>query len=255
MGLDNLQYEEVDFEKTGLEIVICQLRFDPLLRIAHEPPLHFQEALRSKFPRLTQRREAIQVQVATGSAAIQPTEAPQTEPSVWLMHTEQGDWTAALGASYVSLETVAYKHFASFSAQLDVVLDAFEEAYPGIDTFRRVGLRYVNVFTEEEFPGRDWVTRLKPQLTGPMADSQIGDSVVSAQQQFVLAESDWTITVRHGSEGDGGYRLDLDHATRVPVSYADVRERLSEFNGRIYQVFRWAISEEMLYDMGPGPRT
>ena len=87
-----------------------------------------------------------------------------------------------------------------------------------------------------------------------MADPDLGSIVTSAQQQFELAGEDWTITIRHGSDPNGGYRLDIDHATETAIAAADIQERLEDFNRRIYQVFRWAISEEMYHEMEPRER-
>ncbi len=254
MGLDNLQYDEVDFERTGLAAVICQLRFDPLLRISHETPIQFQELLRDDFPEFGFRSESIDIQIATGGQIMKPAEAPQAEPSVWLLTARDEKWTVALGSNSLSLETAAYQNFADFSRRLDQVLNALEETYPAIDTFRRVGLRYVNVFTEADFPGGNWLDKLNPNLMGPMADEQIGDSVVRARQQFVIEESNWTITVNHGSGQGDAYRLDLDHATVSDVPRTEVREILREFNRHLDLVFRWSISEEMYHAMGPRPR-
>jgi hypothetical protein len=83
-----------------------------------------------------------------------------------------------------------------------------------------------------------------------MADPVLGPSVKGSVQVVELADEDWTISIRHGTE-NGNYRLDIDHATQARVEAGAVAERLRSFSARIYQVFRWAISERMHQEMEP----
>jgi uncharacterized protein (TIGR04255 family) len=256
VGIDDLAIPEVTLNRTGLKVVICQLRFDPLLRIAHDPPLQFQEMLRSAYPKLESRLSATQVELSLGEG-VELMREPLRQSggqSKWLFKTDDETWTAALDLNSVSLETTAYEHFPAFAERFRLVFNTFRECYPTITEFRRVGLRYVNVFTRDDFPGGDWRTRFNPNLIGPMADDRLGQDIVAALQVFQIAGADWTIRVRHGTEDDG-YRLDMDHATESLVFDHQVVERIERFNKRLYQVFRWAISEEFLNEMEPSERS
>ena len=126
---------------------------------------------------------------------------------------------------------------------------AFRNIYE-VDHYSRIGLRYVNVFEEQEFPG-GWLDKFNAQLLGPLADPVVGGDIAEIVQLFNVSGGDWTITVRHGKD-DGAYNLDLDHAVEGRVEASVVLEKLREFNKRIYQVFRWAISEKLHEGMEPG---
>ncbi len=259
MSVEDLNYEDVDFERTGLKVVVCQARFEPLLRISYEPPIAFQEIIREMYPDLEARREAPALALRLSEGRLEPQvtlsgEAPQGEPTVWNFHTSDETWTVGLSGSSLSLETSAYTTFQEFSERFFVVFQAFQAAYPDIDHFTRLGLRFVNVFDKQQFGGDDWRPRFNPILMGIAADDHLGPSVTASVQQFTIAEDDWTITVRHGNEQGGEYRLDLDHAVAGRVPLADVADKVGAFNRRLYNIFRWAISEVMYDDMGPRPR-
>lgn len=241
MGVSDLSYPEPRYVRTGLKTVVCQVRFNPILRIAQQPPAEFQDLVRHAFPQFF-REDTAEVRIAPGA----PVEALPAGPSVWRFRTEDEAWTAGLTVEFLSLETTQYERFPDFEHRFSILEEALESAY-GIDHYIRVGLRYINIFSPDEFPG-GWRDRFNPKLLGPMADPTLGGKVKETRQAFVLAEDDWSIGVRHGTE-NGAYRLDIDHFTEVRVDAKHVAERLRAFNGRIYQVFRWAISDAMHEEM------
>jgi uncharacterized protein (TIGR04255 family) len=173
----------------------------------------------------------------------------------WIFRSGDENWTVSLGQAHVGLETTEYTSFPDFEQRMNHVLTGLGSAYPAVESFSRVGLRYVNVFGRDTFPNADWRTWFNPELLGPMADDDLGDVVSEHQQRFVISEEDWTITVRHGTEPDGGYRLDIDHATNEPVARGAATDLLRDFNNHVYQVFRWTMSEVMLNELGPTPRS
>lgn len=235
MSLSDLKYPEVEYRRTALKTVVCQLKFNPILRIGHELPVQFQESVRGAFPQLI-REESAAFSIAPGPSV----EALPAAPAVWRFMTEDETWRAGLAVNFLSLETTGYQHFPDFQNRFSILQQALESAY-GIDHYTRVGLRYINMFTPDDFPG-GWRDKFNPQLVGVMADPTLGSLVNESKQSFILAEDDWTVTVRHGTE-NGAYRLDIDHATEARVDAKDVTQCLRRFNQRAYQVFRWAISE------------
>lgn len=239
----DLSFPHVNYRRTGLQTVVCQLKFDPILRIGLEPPVAFQDEVRHAFPKFFQEESAgFRIAPGAGVEALPPT------PATWRFRTDDDAWTAGLAINFLSLETQRYQHFREFEGQFSILHEALRSAY-GVDHYSRVGLRYVNVFKPEEFPG-GWLHRFNPQLLGPMADPSVGSEVAESRQVFVLSNDDWTIKVLHGSD-NGRYLLDIDHATEARVEANGVAERLRAFNRNIYQVFRWAISEAMHEEMEP----
>ncbi|MBI2764920.1 MAG: TIGR04255 family protein [Chloroflexi bacterium] len=251
MALADLAYPECDYAKTGLTTVVCQLRFNPILKIGQAVPVEFQDRVRQSFPVFV-REESIEFRLALGASLPASVESLPPTPATWRFRTEDGAWVAGLAVNFLSLETKDYRHFPDFGERFNVLLAALTDVYE-IRDFGRVGLRYVNLFKAEQFPG-GWAGRINPSLLGPLADPQLGPEVTGAQQIFALADGDWTIAIRHGLDDAGNYLLDIDHATEAKTGMADVPARLAEFNRRIFQVFRWSITEDMHQQMEPTPR-
>ena len=246
MSISDLSYPRFQYGRTALQTVVCQLRFNPLLKIGQELPIAFQDLVRSEFPKFFRAGSAgFRIGGPGTIEALPPT------PTGSQFKTEDEQWTAALGVDSLSLETTgAYRDFPDFERRFSVIEQAFQAIYQ-VDYYARVGLRYVNAFEEERFPG-GWLDKFNPQLLGPMADPVLGSQVTQNIQVFILADEDWTVSVRHGNE-EHHYRLDIDHATEGHIQAGTVIERLRTFNKRIYQVFRWAISDTMHERMEPAP--
>jgi uncharacterized protein (TIGR04255 family) len=250
VGVSDLTFKEVEYGRTALTAVICQVRFNPILKIGQEVPANFQERIRSAFPKFS-REESVELQIGLGEAAetLSPAvQALRRTAGPWRFHTEDDAWTASLATNFLGLETTQYGNFRDFLDRLRVIHDALQAEYR-IAYYVRVGLRYVNLFTLEDFPG-PWQEKFNPQLLGPLGDPIVGESITESRQTFVVAGDSWTIGVRHGTDG-GSYRIDLDHATEEHVDPDELMDLLTSFNVRAYQVFRWAISDKLHAEMEP----
>lgn len=244
MSFRDLTYERFKYVRTGLKTVVCQLRFNPILKIGQETPVAFQDLVRHEFPKFVKEESAGFLIGSAGAAEAMP-----SSPAVWRFRTEDDAWTASLGVESISLEATRYQDFHDFERSFLIIEQALEAVY-GIDHYVRVGLRYINVFEAGDFRG-GWLERFNAQLLGPMGDAVLGSDVAEARQIFVLADDNWTVRIRHGTE-NGNYHLDIDHATEARTDAVDVSECLRAFNRRIYQVFRWAISDKLHEEMEPG---
>jgi len=244
LSFSDLNYERFKYARTGLKTVVCQLRFNPILKIGQDTPVAFQDFVRHEFPKFVKEESAGLLIGPGGRPEVLP-----TSPAVWRFTTEDDAWTASLAVDNLSVETIKYRAFPEFERRFRVFEEAFQSVY-GVDQYIRVGLRYINILEAREFPG-GWLDRLNAQLLGPLGDPVLGSEVAEIRQVFVLAGDDWRIRIRHGTQ-NGDYLLDIDHATEARVEAKNVRNRLTAFNRRIYQVFRWAISEKLHEEMEPG---
>ncbi|MBI2912769.1 MAG: TIGR04255 family protein [Chloroflexi bacterium] len=243
MTIDNLSYPYVKYRRAALTTVVCQVKFNAILRIGQEVPVAFQDRVRGEFPKF-EREAAAGFRVGPGIV-----EALPVSPPVPRFRTEDGAWTLALGVDNMSLETSRYQDFPDFERRFVVAEESLRQVY-GIDHYVRVGLRYINTFRTSEFAG-GWADRINPLLLGPLTDPAVGSQVTDYIQAFKIAEADWTILIRDGVTDSGDYQLDIDHATEVRVPAQDVIDRIRDFNRRVYQVFRWAITERMHEEMEP----
>src|SRR5439155_23694184 len=169
---------------------------NPLLKIGQELPIAFQEHVRAEFPQFL-RTGSAGFRIAQGGIEALPPPAASSQ-----FKSEDAQWTAALGVESLSLETTAYHDFPDFERRFSVIERAFRNIYE-VDHYSRIGLRYVNVFEEQEFPG-GWLDKFNAQLLGPLADPVVGGDIAEIVQLFNVSGGDWTITVRHGKD-DGAY--------------------------------------------------
>ena len=254
MSIADLAFPEVDFGKPALKTVVCELRFNPLLIISRDTPVAFQEVVRASYPKVAAERGAfMEVRVTAPGAQnlgeISNLQQMQPEGLVWRFRTDDDAWVASLGIGLMSLETTAYTHFQDFWSRFRTLLEALKSVY-AVESFVRIGLRYVNVFGGEDFPG-GWRGRFNPRLLGPLTEDAFADSVKATAGVIGFSEDGWTLTLRHGTDQVGGYRIDLDHATTSNVAGNDVEPLIRAFNGRVYQVFRWTLSDSMYEEMEP----
>ena len=162
MALTELAYGECDYGRTGLTTAVCQLRFNPILRIGQAAPADFQEHVREAFPVFV-REESIEFRLPLGMSAA-PSIESLPAPATWRFRTEDGAWAAGLATNFLSLETREYRHFPDFSERFATLRVALNEVY-GIQSFTRVGLWYVNLFKKDEFAG-GWAARINPSFAG-----------------------------------------------------------------------------------------
>jgi uncharacterized protein (TIGR04255 family) len=242
----DLAYERVRYDRSGLKTVVCQLSYNPILKIGQELPTALQDDVRGEFPKFV-KEASTEFRLSQGAV-----EALPSAPATWHFKTEDDAWSAILSINSLSLETAEYSDFHDFERRLSIFEQGFQRRYP-VDHYNRVGLRYINLFDANAFPG-GWRERLNPQLLGPLRDDTLGNEVIEGRQIIVLEEpdEDWGIRIQHGTD-NGGYRLDIDHYTNERVEAGDVIEHLRAFNRRIYQVFRWAISDTLHEEMEPRP--
>lgn len=243
----SLSFPQVRYKKTSLRAVVCQLRFNPLLRIGQEIPAAFQERVRNEYPKFL-REEGVRLRLTLGEPMASL--SPPTMPT-WRFKSQDENWTVGLSPEFLSLETGSYRDFPDFERRFVVAYEALQEVYK-IASFTRVGLRYINIFSPDSFPG-GWLTRINPRLLGALADPALGGSVLQSEQVFVISRDAWSITLRHGLEPPD-YRLDLDHAIEGQIDSSTVSTELRVFNDRLFQVFRWAITDQFHKEMEAEPR-
>jgi uncharacterized protein (TIGR04255 family) len=253
MALNLPPVEPLQLRSTPLETVVCQLRFDEILRIAAEPPGAFQEAIRAAFPVLSREQG-----VTLGLTPSQP--IVQTAVSAWQFKSKDSQWSVTLAPTFLALKTSAYEHFADFAQRLAPVLAAFEAQYNPA-RYTRVGLRYINriVMLREEDLLVPWHRYLNPHIASEYADDSLKGAISEASHAVVLdAAGGSSIGWRYSRDvGDvkgavaERFTLDFDHYVQGEIAPADVAERLVEFNDTIYRLFRWCLTDELLRQLEP----
>ena len=144
MTLNFPRKQEIQLRKAPLHEVVCQVKFPPILRIANELPIEFQDAIRTRFPGLEIERG-----VLVQFPSINGTETPRVEssPKIYRFSSPDRKASVALTTDFFALSTKGYSHWSDFLSDLSLVektiREIFQPAY-GI----RIGLRFINKFTK-----------------------------------------------------------------------------------------------------------
>lgn len=240
------------FPRRPLKSVICQVRFNEILRIGSEEPAEFQSKVVDIFSKFT-RTQTVALAFGGGQVGASPAGG-----AAWQFST--GDDTHVLGLSTgaLSLESRAYTDFTKFTELFKIGLDALVAVYSP-PMLSRLGLRYVNEVIrissspEARLDWNDWINRdLIPQVA---REPSLRDGLVQGSGHLVtIRRPDGFVNVRYGFQqgqlADGrpaeAFTLDMDSFADAEIVPSDAISRARSFNIWLYQFFRWAVGAEML---------
>lgn len=257
--------ERVVFERPPLVLIICQLRFAPILSVT-DPRFvaPFQQAIRKDYPILTRVTEM------RTSLGVQP-DADLSGDSfahIWRFADRSDGWTVSLTVDSLAIECRRYRHFDDFLARLRRLLDALvEHIEPAAGL--RLGLRYINEIRAADLSPLD---AIRPELLGPLAVPVLAErarlSIQELQLQFsenralhlrhgLLAEGT-TVEPKKGEATPGGpfYLLDMDafqsyeSPDTLIMETEAVCETVVEFHDAIEAMFRWSVTDAFTRSMG-----
>ena len=158
--------------------VICQLRFPEILTIAANPPVEFQEAVRSEFPQFQRRQEA----PAPKITGIPGNFTLQNQPTTvnYQFASADGVWRVNLTSRFISLACTKYTRWEDFANRLDKPLAAFIKIYKPA-YFERVGLRYLNFISRFDLglEGTPFAQLIAPCYLGPLAEEDVQEAAAS----------------------------------------------------------------------------
>lgn len=170
--------ERCRYRENPLAEVICQLRFPEILAISAEPPVEFQEAIRSEYPGFVRRQEipAPRLTGTPGNLTL------QKQPAVtnYQFSSADGVWRVNLTGTFISLTCSRYTCWEDFAAKLDRPLAAFIRIYKPA-YFERVGLRYLNFISRFQLglEGVPFSELIAPCYLGPLAEEDVMESAAT----------------------------------------------------------------------------
>lgn len=263
----------VVFGRTPLSLVVCQVRYSPMLSVANALSVApFQEAIVEHFPVLYSE-EGQNVSVRVQGDLAQPTAPPHVSVGSfaqvsWRFTDEDDTWTLVLTPETLTLETRAYQDFSDFVKRLEFVVAALaKHIRPPIGL--RVGLRY---FNEIRPGGRPWADVIRPELLGPMMLPSFADNAEQVLQQILLRpDGDGSrININHGLLATGAvvfprsgeaipsgpfYLIDIDafkefKPGELAIKASPIGRLVTELNRGISRFFRWAITDAYRESLG-----
>ena len=246
----------VQYATNPLEVVICQLRFPPVLRIETELPANFQNRVRGQYPLFGELPP-----IARG-LDIPPSIAKLFAPALNVTRTyefasENQLWKLTLSKEALALACHSYTSWDDFKGQFVRAFDALREEYaPSFLT--RVGLRYRNVISRARLGLVDvpWSELLEPRIAAEL-DSPISPYVKDSDHQVLvdLAENIGKVRIFHGmgaaANGESIYVIDNDFFSEQRSEIADALPILERFNLKSGSLFRWCIKPRLHEALGP----
>ena len=247
------QEPRCQYENNQLAEVICQLRFPEILTINANPPVDFQEHIRSEFPQYAVRAEA-----------PAPGPNPNRQPiQNYQFATADNAWRINLTSRFISLSCNRYTNWETFAKKLDKPLAAFIKVYSPA-YFERIGLRYLNFFSRKELslegvPFRDL---FQDCYLGLLGDEELHETTASRSS----VDAELAIRggcrvklhagpglVKRGNVEDKEVKFifdqDLFMNGNVPVNYAAAS--LETLHGKAFSIFRGAITDTLHDAMEP----
>jgi uncharacterized protein (TIGR04255 family) len=250
--------DRVRFTPNPLVEVICQLRFNRILRIDTEPPAAFQEKVRKTYP------------VARETNTISPPLPPQVAQLVGLepgaigqrafdFMTGDSTWKISLTSHFIALTATEYEKWEDFRERLEFVEAAFCEIYD-VTSFTRVGLRYRDLIQRSKLnlSGKRWSDLLNRDLAGELRTEVFEADAQHAARELVLTLDfdDAAVRLFHGfaqlqGSDERCYLIDSDFFRERETERTHVRAILDRFNREAGKLFRWAIAEPLDRAMDP----
>lgn len=242
--------------RSPLSLVSCQLKLEDVEPVTSAQLIAIREEMAAAnfaYPG-TAKMQVASVSIELGSGGPAQGQAPSH--SGWRLQSADGRWIATLVADSVALETTKYDGWnVDFKDRFAALVRAVAaHSKPAAET--RLGLRYVDLFTQPDaaMPA-DWTRYLSESFLGPIRHPTIGAGVTATQQQVSLQLDDSVkAVVRHGAfsdpahDGRSTYLLDTDvfrDALRA-FDVASILETAERFHDLALRLFQQIITPAML---------
>jgi uncharacterized protein (TIGR04255 family) len=237
--------------KAPLVLTACQLRFPLVLGFSDELVRPLQVELGADYPDV--EIQALQ-QVQFGPVGITVTGDAQR---MFRFHSHRKDWVVTVAPNALSLETTAYKGFRDFVGRWQQVAAACVKALD-LEHQERIGLRYVNeLAAPEQATHEDLLSLVRKDLLGPIGAHPATTRVFKAWQELRFTQDAGALTLQHGyaqrPPKGWAYVLDFDHYDDEgkAIDLESQVNGLAQFNHRTYELFAWAVNEELFESFEP----
>jgi uncharacterized protein (TIGR04255 family) len=177
--------------KSPLVLVLCQVRFAPILAMSEYFP-RIQDKLRLKGYPLA-KNAIIQ------EAIFAPTGATSVRRERWQVQNKEASNSIVVTENFLVFQTTAYSVFEDFARELALAVEIVASEVKQL-LIQRVGLRYVDLVREQE--GNTWTDYVQAGLQGLKSDNFI-EGTQSQLYQSVANTSSGTMIVRLFQNRDG----------------------------------------------------
>lgn len=248
-------FETVEYKRSSILFEgVFQARFPDIMRIQHEAPIAFQEAIITEG--YTETLSGLQYSVSEIPNQI------QEQNKAFNFFTEQKDWEVVLSRGYISLHCHRnYKDYSDFKDKLGKVLQIFHKIYTP-PYFTRLGLMYRNMANRVFLPHLQDLNisiesfipeHIFPILATPMADdvlslqtfSQFDDQEIKATSNHYLSKVSGLYGQRQMTN-EQSYVIDIDcFYDRNVGEINDILTKCDVFKQLEWNIFQWSITDAL----------
>jgi uncharacterized protein (TIGR04255 family) len=256
--------DEVALVNPPIIRVIAQVQLSPVMLDEETHIARVHERLRRRYP-FREREHTVTLTIDSNGVSQH-----EGEP-LWRFtdRTDDQRWMASISPQFVSLDAMRYSSRQDLIERLHQLVEAARPEFDGAVCVR-VGVRYVNRLSGDDFLNRDQL--VSPWALGPLGSSS--DSVVDGvvmhsmtETALMVGERDG-ITMRHGvlpadalvladvAPVDGpSWVLDVDAYSNpmTSVDAIDIAALAGQQAARAYGAFRSAVTDEFLRQRGGTP--
>jgi uncharacterized protein (TIGR04255 family) len=252
------EFERVIYRHNPLVEVVCQLRFSPILKIAHQEPVEFQDEIRSEYP-LFERVQPLPLEILN---IAQQVGVSLNSDLALSFKSEDQKWHLSITKDFISLGTSSYERYEQFKQRFEYAIQIFERIYKP-SFYTRVGLRYRDLIIRSKLGINDkgWSELISQHIASELQDPELSNSIQSLTKQLVLRIDNGQVSFQHGlvtigdpqgNTSEEAYLIDADFYTEQKIKgERDVWNVLNRFNKSAGSLFRWSITDVLHDAMHP----
>ena len=237
------------YETNFLTNVIVQLDYRPVVRFLNEVPNDIIDELKNSYEFHQNKISSVNVNIATGAKI-------ETIIPVWEFVSKDADIDIQLTQNFLKFNCTKYTHFENLMSHVNKITKLLEN---DVQTFNRVGLRYINQIDMDEENPTDWSNYINEALICNInswcQDSK--DKITRAMSQIVISEDDYSLNFNYGIYNpifpnqmiQKQFILDFDcYAKKIEM--VEITQKLTELNAIITQSFEKSIKKPLRDKMG-----
>jgi uncharacterized protein (TIGR04255 family) len=251
--LDLPPRDKEQLTRAPLELVVCQVRFQPS-ELRAERVFAFHAGVKNRLPSL----QPAERQTADLSVGPQPAFSTHKDDG-WQMTAADGSWTATLMPDSIALQTTKHTTWsAEFEPLFKQLIDALaEHVTPTVEL--RVGVRYVDRLKEVVDPDPTaWRGRVRDEILGIALHPVLGPAILSSLQQVELEVAENRgCTLKQGAFRDptrnqaSTFFIDTDafHLEARPFHPDQTRQTVMELHETAVGIFQEIVTHDYLQEL------
>lgn len=246
--------DRVIYKTNPLDQVLCQFKFQPILKINTEPPATFQDEIRSLGFSNYSLDNSFNIQLNTiRRENLSPIDISNHISHVFSSGEEQGKQKIVhLTSESLSLTSQKYSRWEEFLSDFNYILDIFNRIYDPV-VITRIGLRYTNLIDRNKLgfsQASTWGSLVNKNILGLINDSTLEPFISGTLSVSIIDLEEQVGKLRLQTqlvEQDDvrKFIIDSDIFAEERLSHDEAIHRLNIFNGYIRRIFRYCITTQL----------